>query len=127
MEKSKMQLIKEWIETCPLLNGGKINVDYLEDEIDNYSLYKYGLYLCTVYADIKGLSKRKLNTKYQSLPITSRKDININGGQISEILGRKPGEYIKEIMEALEIKILNGKLNNSYEEIKEYITHNYMN
>ena len=25
------------------------------DEIDNYLLYKYGLYLCTVYADIKGL------------------------------------------------------------------------
>ena len=29
MGKSKMQLIKEWIETCPLLEGDKINVDYL--------------------------------------------------------------------------------------------------
>ena len=26
MEKSKMQLIKEYIETCPLLDGDKINV-----------------------------------------------------------------------------------------------------
>lgn len=38
MEKSKMELIKEFIETCPLLSGGKINVDYLEDDIDSYSI-----------------------------------------------------------------------------------------
>ena len=33
-----MELIKEFIETCPLLSGGKINVDYLEDDIDSYSI-----------------------------------------------------------------------------------------
>lgn len=38
MEKSKMQLIKEYIETCPLLEGNKINVDYLKDDIDSYSI-----------------------------------------------------------------------------------------
>lgn len=38
MEKSKMQLIKEWIETCPLLNGGKIAVDYLKDKPQSYSI-----------------------------------------------------------------------------------------
>lgn len=38
MEKSKMQLIKEWIETCPLLNGGKISVDYLKDKPQSYSI-----------------------------------------------------------------------------------------
>lgn len=111
-EKGQMKLLRE------LLN---------HDEINNYLLYKYGLYLCTVYADIKGLSKRKLNTKYQSLPITSRKDINITGKEISNILNRQPGEYIKEIIEDLEMKILNDKLNNNYEEIKKYIINNYMN
>lgn len=38
MEKSKMQLIKEYIETCPLLDGDKINVDYLKDEVYSYSI-----------------------------------------------------------------------------------------
>lgn len=37
---SKMQLIKEFIETCPLLNSGKINVDYLDDEVYSYSIDK---------------------------------------------------------------------------------------
>ena len=38
MAKSKMELIKEWVETCPLLDGNKINVDYLDDEVYSYSL-----------------------------------------------------------------------------------------
>lgn len=35
---SKMQKIKEYIETCPLLDGDKINVDYLDDKIYSYSI-----------------------------------------------------------------------------------------
>lgn len=38
MEESKMEKIKKWIETCPLLNGNKIAVDYLDDDIDSYSI-----------------------------------------------------------------------------------------
>lgn len=38
--KSKLEKIKEFIATCPLLSGGKINLDYLEDEIDSYSIDK---------------------------------------------------------------------------------------
>lgn len=38
MKKSKMELIKEFIETCPLLDGDKINVDYLKDEVYSYSI-----------------------------------------------------------------------------------------
>lgn len=33
-----MEEIKKWIETCPLLKGGKINVDYLKDEPLSYSI-----------------------------------------------------------------------------------------
>lgn len=97
------------------------------DEINNYLLYKYGLYLCTVYNDIKGLSKRKLNTKYQNLPITSRKDIMIKGEEIASILNKKPDKYLKKIIEDIEKNILNNKLNNTYEEIKKYIIKEYSN
>lgn len=38
MKKSQIELIKEWIETCPLLEGGKINVDYLKDKPQSYSI-----------------------------------------------------------------------------------------
>lgn len=37
-EKSKMELIGEFIETCPLLNKGKVNVDYIKDKPQSYSI-----------------------------------------------------------------------------------------
>lgn len=37
---SKMEKIKEWIETCPLLEDNKINVDYLEEDVYSYSIDK---------------------------------------------------------------------------------------
>ena len=37
-EKSKMELIKEFIETCPYLNNGKIDVDYLKEDINSYAI-----------------------------------------------------------------------------------------
>ena len=110
VEKEQMLLLRE------LLTHNSIN---------NYLLYKYGLYLCTVYADIKGISKRKLNTMYNNIPIKSKKEIEINASDISKILNKKPGKYIREIMNDIEKSILNNSLNNNKEEIKEFILNNY--
>lgn len=37
-EKAKMVLIKEFIETCPLLNKGKVNLDYIKEKPQSYSV-----------------------------------------------------------------------------------------
>ena len=37
-EKSKMELIGDFIETCPYLKNGKVNVDYIKDEPQSYSV-----------------------------------------------------------------------------------------
>ena len=37
-EKSKIELIKEFIEACPLLKNGKVNVDYIKDKVGSYSI-----------------------------------------------------------------------------------------
>lgn len=95
------------------------------EKLDNYLLYQYGPYLCTVYGEIKDVSKRKINTIYQELPIHTIKDIQIKGNDISSILNKEPGQYIKEIFTDIEKKILDNKLNNNYEEIKKYILDNY--
>ena len=110
LEKEQMSLLRE------LLNY---------EEIDNYLLYKYGLYLCSVYADIKGISKRKINTLYANLPIKSRKEIDIDSIDIPNILNKKPGKYIKDIISSVEKEILSGKLNNNNDDIKNYIINNY--
>ena len=33
-----MELIKEFIETCPYLKNGKVNVDYIKDKPQSYSI-----------------------------------------------------------------------------------------
>lgn len=40
VEKSQMQFIKEFIETCNLLKNGKVNVDYLNNKQYSYSIDK---------------------------------------------------------------------------------------
>lgn len=37
-EKAKIELIKEFIETCPYLKNGKVNVDYIKDKPQSYSI-----------------------------------------------------------------------------------------
>ena len=95
------------------------------DKIGNYLLYKYGLYICTVYADIKGISKRKINTMYQDLAIKSKNDIAVSSSDIPKILNKKPGKYIKNILDDIEKKIINNELENDYDVLKTYILNNY--
>lgn len=37
-EKSNMELIGEFIETCPLLNKGNVNLDYIKEKPQSYSI-----------------------------------------------------------------------------------------
>ena len=37
-EKSKIELIRDFIQTCPLLKNGKVNVDYIKDKAQSYSI-----------------------------------------------------------------------------------------
>ncbi len=37
-EKSKMEIIKEFIETCPYLENGKVNLDFIDSDPQSYSL-----------------------------------------------------------------------------------------
>lgn len=94
-------------------------------EFNNYNVYKYGLYISTVASEIKEYDKKKINTVYNSLPIHSIKEIPIKTIDICNILNKKPGRYLKEIMLNVEMQIVNGKLDNKYEKIEKYIKDNY--
>jgi len=78
-------------------------------------LYTYGLYVNCVAANIKGISKKEVTLQYNSLPIKCRSDIQLDGTEISELLCRKPGPYLKEIFKDLDEKTkeLCAKLNNT--------------
>jgi len=99
--------------------------DMLKLEINNYNVYKYGLYVSSVVGSIKGISYKKINDIYKNLKIHSVSDINIKAMDIANILNREPGNYLSDIISDIEIKIVNNEIDNVYEEIKDYILKNY--
>lgn len=95
------------------------------DNLDPIVLYKYGLYVNSVAADIKGIDKKIVTYKYNKLPIKCRSDLSINGVDIIKILNTKPGRELKVILADIENKILLNKLENNFDVLKNYILDNY--
>lgn len=92
-----------------------------QEEIDNYTLYKYDLYVCTLAGEIKGLDRANIVKQYNNLPISNKKEIAIKSDEICKILNRQPGLFLKDIYHDLEYKIVTEQLENKKEKLKEYI------
>lgn len=102
-----------------------INIVYELDNLDKHVLYKYGLYVNVLAGLNKGLSKKKITELYQSLPIQTRDEIDINALKICEVLNRKPDYLINEIYIDLEKEIINNNLLNKEDDIINYIVNKY--
>ena len=71
--------------------------------------------------ELKGEDKKKLNEIYISIPIKSKLDIALKPMEICEILNKKAGNFLKDLIKDLENQIIDGKLENTKEAITEYL------
>ena len=92
---------------------------------DPMALYRYGLYVNSVAAEIKNLNIKNVTEAYDSLVIKTKKDIDITTNDILYVLNRKPGEYLKDIYSDIEREILYRRLENKKDSICNYIRKNY--
>lgn len=93
-------------------------------ELDNLNpivLYRYGLYVCSVVADIKNIDKRIVTQQYNQLPIKARSELAVDGKDIMEYFHKKPGPYLREVLDDIEEKVVMGILSNESEKILEYL------
>ena len=97
----------------------------LSEGVNSYTIYKYGLYIASVAGSIMGVSYRKINNIYKKLPIYMRKDIKVNGMQIANMLHREPGNYIADIINDIEYKIVNMEIENEFQVLADYIIDKY--
>lgn len=95
-------------------------------KITNLEMYKYGLYICTISSQLLNIEKEKLLNIYKELPIKSIKDIDITSKEIIEIINKKPNKWINDIYDDLVTNILNNKLENNNDILKQYIKDKYM-
>lgn len=104
----------------------KVNLVYKMDNLDYRVLYQYGLYVNVLAGINKGLTKKDILAKYESLPIKAKDEIKIDASEICIILKKKPGNFIGKIYKDLENKILNNELENDNKKLREYLE-NYQN
>ena len=85
MEKeSKMQKIKEFIETCSLLNKNKINVDYLKDKTISYSIDRTPSTPIVSIDIIGGKTKQITFDFVVQAPLSSQSVINLANSKFCE-------------------------------------------
>lgn len=99
--------------------------EILNTELTNNILYKYGLYVSLIAAELKGIDTKKITKLYNQIPIKSKKDISLEPLEICDILNKKPDKWLKDITEDLEDKIVNNKLLNDKFDLITYIKNNY--
>lgn len=95
------------------------------DNLDPLVLYKYDLYVNSIAGAIKNIDKKLITYKYNSLPIHSRNEIVINGNDITKCLNRRPGKYIRGILDDVEEQIVRGVLDNDKDKILDYVFNKY--
>lgn len=93
--------------------------------LDYNNLYKYGLYISTIVGEIKGVDKKLINEKFNSLYIKNITEINIEAEEICELLNKKPGKFLKDIFNDIEKKLVNKALINDKDVLKNYILQKY--
>ena len=114
----------------PFTNNEKELMSKIKEVVDikeqtNMVLYKYGLYVNVLAANILGKDKKSIMRQFEVLPIASRRNIDITSGEISEIVKVNKGEIFKEVYGLLEESIVEGILSNDNMEIKEYLNKLY--
>ena len=104
-EKDNISKIKEIVESKTL---------------DNYTIFKYGLYISTVAAKIMEMDSDKIVEIYNSLPIASKQELDISVVEIKEIIDDE-FEAAKETEEKIIKKIVNNELENEHDILVNYV------
>ena len=89
-------------------------------EINNYSLYNYGLYINSIAGEILGIDYIKINKQYNKLPIKIKKDIKISHKTIVK-LNNNCYNNINDIIKSIEKNILNGNIKNNTKDIIKFL------
>ena len=118
-----------FLKDYPFTKEEKDNIASIKEivsnnKIDNRVVYKYGLYISIVAGSILGIDKKTITKIDKSLPIKSKSDINITGTEICDILCIKPSRIIGSIYNEIESLIIEGVLDNTNKDIKDYLIDN---
>lgn len=118
---AQLNTTKEYVHEKSLKNNQKsINKIINCGTIKLLDLYHYGFYLCRVAATILHFPIKKLEKMESTMPIKSRRDIDITAEEIKAISGLENKE-LGILIQIIEEAIISLKLKNKKEEIIRFI------
>lgn len=91
---------------------------YEGKEIDVDTLYRFDRFTLSCLAELHAIPKDQVFKQKQSLPIQTRKDIQITS---QELLQYVPSHMLSRVYEALEHAILERQIKNNHQEIIEWV------
>ena len=92
----------------------------VNSNIDNYILYKYGLYICTVASKILGIDTDEIVNKYNELQIKNKDELAISILEIKDIINDS-FEKAKEIENKIIKKVVNNEIKNNHDVLVNYV------
>ncbi|WP_035053076.1 CCA tRNA nucleotidyltransferase [Carnobacterium pleistocenium] len=102
----------------------------LENNFNRQVLYQVGLQIALDVETMMECLEHPVNFESvhlldQELPIHSKKEIRINGNDLKDMLDRKPGKWLGDLMIEIEEAILAGSLLNEKQAIFDWVSHYY--
>lgn len=97
-----------------------------EDLTNDLVLYKYGLYIASIVCDLKKINKKKITKIYDKLPIKDKNEIKITAEDICELLNVEPDVFLKDMFDDIEKAILERRVKNNLDDLKNYILAKYV-
>ncbi|UQS85413.1 CCA tRNA nucleotidyltransferase [Apilactobacillus apisilvae] len=128
------EFLKAWKSSNEVINDTKICCSAIykiySKTINDISIYNTGkslLIIANHIASLYGfdLNENDLINEYDNLPIKNKKELSINGGILIKNDILKPGPKLGEILNVIEKKVVNGRLENDTNELinftKQYL------
>lgn len=89
----------------------------LERELQRKELYTLGLEKAEAIENLlvffdKESTIKKVQLRYQKLPITNRQQLAVTGTDLLDYLNKQPGKWVGTVLDQLELLVINGELPN---------------
>ena len=91
---------------------------------DPWTYYYYSSKQLKLAASLTGRNKDWIDKKV-ALPIESKSDLAVNGRDLMDWTGKKPGPWLKEVLGKIERQIVFSEMENQKDKIKEWFLDEY--
>ncbi|WP_053219422.1 CCA tRNA nucleotidyltransferase [Virgibacillus senegalensis] len=131
--------LSDWAKAWKLSNRTKKDAEHLyeaiayskKNQLDVWLVYRLPEHLLDNFIPlystyVEPISRKDVNSVVESLPIRSRKELDVTGEDIIALFpDRQKGPWINQMLSELEKRVVTGKLANQNNVLKEWVKHEY--